>query len=189
MGKVIGHTKPFGGILTQVLLDELPEEMDQSCLYIFIEEVKEAVFDIPQLGAHLFAVFEGEVGPVLQEPFEVVDRERTDAYVIFIGLGELSVEIISFQAELPEQLAFPDDLLDLFVALLVDITDLDGPFLYEVDLVMVICLKVDIFSLSNIDNMMLYFQVPVFFVGQVAPKVIVTYQEHAVITRHRGNHF
>src|SRR5882757_10972807 len=43
MSEEIGNTEAFGGILSQVLFHQLPQEMDQAGLYIFIEQVEEPV--------------------------------------------------------------------------------------------------------------------------------------------------
>jgi len=39
----------------------------------------------------------------------------------------------------------------------------------------IIRLEIDVFALGNINNMMLYFQLFIFLVGQLAPKVIILY--------------
>src|ERR1700754_3836116 len=80
----------------------------------------------------------------------------TDADVVFIGLGKLSVKTVPLQAELSENLPFLDDLLDLFVAVRVDKPDLDRPLLYKIDFIMIISLKIDVFPLGYLDNMVLY---------------------------------
>jgi len=73
------------------------------------------------------------------------------------------MQIILFQAELPEQLPFLDDLLDLLIATLVDIPDLDRALFDKIDLIVIVGFEVNVFTLGYFDNMVLYFQVFVLF--------------------------
>jgi hypothetical protein len=143
--------------------------MQEACLDVPIQEVDQPVLDVAQLGAYLLAVPEGQVGPVLQQLFEVVDGKSADADIVFVGLGELPMQVVPLQAELAEKLTFLDDLLDLFIAIVVDEADLDGTFLDEVDLIVIVGLEIYIFSLGHIDDMVLHLQRFIFIVGQVAP--------------------
>src|SRR5882724_4613469 len=183
MREEIGHAKAFGRVLAEVLLHELPEEMDEPGLYVLIEQVDQPVLDIPQFGADLFAVAEGQVGPVLQQFFKVIDGKCAEADIILVGPGKFAVKIVPFQAELPEELAFLNDLLDLFIAIIIDIADLDGALLEKIYLVMIVGLEIDILSFRYFYHMMLDFEILIFFIGEVTPEVVIFDQQH-VLTRH-----
>jgi hypothetical protein len=86
------------------------------------------------------------------------------------------VQIIPFEAELTEQLPALNDLLDLFIAFLIDISDLDRSLLDKIDLIVVIGLEIDVFSFGHFDHPMFYTEVLIFFIGQMAPEVIIAYQ-------------
>jgi len=173
MSKIVGHTETLGRVLTQVLLHQLPKEMEQAGLDILIQEVEQPVLDVPELGAYLLAIPESQIRPVLQQFLKIVDGKSADADIMLVSLGEFPAEIILLQAELPEKLPPLDDLLDLFIAFIVDIADLDGTLLDKVYFIVVIGLEIDVFSLRNVDDMVLDLQLLIFIIGQMAPEIII----------------
>ena len=143
MRQIVRYTKTLRSVLPQVLLHQLPEEVDQACFYVFVEQIDQAVFDVPQFGADLLAITQGQVRPAFQQPLEIVDRKSAKAHVVLVGLGEFPVQIAPLQAELAKKFAPLNDLLHLFIPLLIDITDLDRSLFYKIDLI-----DFDIFSLK-----------------------------------------
>ena len=170
----------FSLVSAPVLRCQLPEKIDEPCTDVLVEQVQQFVLYLAELAADLFAEPQRKLRMDGQEPLKVSDVERAKAHVVAVGLRELPVQVALLEGELPEHVALLHDLLDVLVAIVVHKTYLDVPLLQEIELVVVVGLKIDVLPLRCLDETVPDVQSLEIRFVQLAPQVIVPYEQHIV---------